>query len=71
MSPDAALKILLEHTDTQVREAAETVKASIERKQRIIALIQEAVAQLRLDIKYLVFDLEATRRERDEAQKHG
>jgi hypothetical protein len=28
--------------------------------------VQEALSQLRLDMKYLVFDLEATRRERDE-----
>jgi len=28
-------------------------------------LVQEALSQLRLDMKYLVFDLEATRRERD------
>jgi hypothetical protein len=28
--------------------------------------VQEALGQLRLDMKYLVFDLEATRRERDE-----
>jgi hypothetical protein len=27
--------------------------------------VQEALSQLRLDMKYLVFDLEATRRERD------
>ena len=27
--------------------------------------MQEALSQLRLDMKYLVFDLEATRRERD------
>jgi len=71
MSPDAALKILLEHTDPQVREAAETIKASLDRKGRIIELIKEAVAQLRLDIAYLAFDLDATRRERDEARNHG
>lgn len=28
--------------------------------------LQESLGQLRLDIKYLMFDLEATRRERDE-----
>jgi hypothetical protein len=27
--------------------------------------VQEALGQLRLDMKYLMFDLEATRRERD------
>ncbi|MDB4533851.1 hypothetical protein N9242_03195 [Vicingaceae bacterium] len=36
------------------------------RRRRIMSLIQEALSQLRLDMKYLVFDLESTRRERDE-----
>ena len=36
------------------------------RRRRILNLIQEALSQLRLDMKYLMFDLEATRRERDE-----
>ncbi|TVP98144.1 MAG: transcriptional regulator [Planctomycetaceae bacterium] len=35
------------------------------RRRRILNLVQEALAQLRLDMKYLIFDLEATRRERD------
>lgn len=35
------------------------------RRRRILTLVQEALSQLRLDMKYLVFDLEATRRERD------
>ena len=33
---------------------------------RLVRIAQDAVDQLQLDIKYLVFDLEATRRERDE-----
>ncbi|MEM7561133.1 MAG: transcriptional regulator [Planctomycetota bacterium] len=36
------------------------------RRRRILSLVQEALGQLRLDMKYLVFDLEATKRERDE-----
>ena len=39
------------------------------RRRRILALVQEALAQLRLDIKYLMFDLEVTRRERDELRQ--
>lgn len=39
------------------------------RRRRILTLVQEALGQLRLDMKYLVFDLEATRRERDEYQQ--
>jgi hypothetical protein len=38
---------------------------STKRRRRILNLVQEALSQLRLDMKYLVFDLEATRRERD------
>src|SRR5262245_48048779 len=43
---------------------------STKRRRRILNLVQEALSQLRLDMKYLVFDLEATRRERD-ALKDG
>jgi hypothetical protein len=41
------------------------VVESTKRRRRILHLVQEALSQLRLDMKYLVFDLEATRRERD------
>jgi hypothetical protein len=36
------------------------------RRRRILSLVQDALSQLRLDMKYLAFDLEATRRERDD-----
>ena len=45
--------------------AYEKVVESILRRRRILTLVQEALSQLRLDIKYLMFDLEATRAERD------
>ena len=38
---------------------------STRRRRRILSLVQDALGQLRLDMKYLMFDLEATRRERD------
>ncbi len=41
------------------------VAENTKRRRRILSLVQEALSQLRLDMKYLVFDLEATRRERD------
>lgn len=41
------------------------VKTAMHRKQTL-ELVQEALSQLRVDIKYLMFDLEVTRRERDE-----
>ena len=46
----------------QILEAHKTRKGTLK-------LIQEALQQLRLDMKYLIFDLQATRQERDEALK--
>lgn len=42
---------------------------SVRRRRRILALVQEALSQLRLDIKYLMFDLEVTRSERDDLRR--
>jgi len=44
----------------------DAVVESTKRRRRILGLVQDALSQLRLDMKYLMFDLEATRRERDE-----
>ena len=40
----------------------------VQRRQRILKLVQESLAHLRLDVKYLMFDLEITREERDALQ---
>ncbi len=45
------------------------VLESTRRRRRILGLVQDALSQLRLDMKYLMFDLEATRRERDEFRR--
>jgi hypothetical protein len=50
--------------DAAYRNAIEAVA----RRRRILSLVQEALSQLRLDVKYLMFDLEVTRRERDALQ---
>ena len=42
---------------------------SATRRRRILGLVQDALSQLRLDMKYLMFDLEATRRERDDYRR--
>lgn len=42
---------------------------AIKRRKRILSLVQEALSQLRLDIKYLMFDLEVTRKERDDLRR--
>jgi hypothetical protein len=55
----------LEHS-REVLAALDRVVESTKRRRRILSLVQDALSQLRLDMKYLVFDLEATRRERDD-----
>ena len=40
--------------------------ACLERRQRMLGYVQDSLNQMSLDLKYLIFDLEATRRERDE-----
>jgi hypothetical protein len=54
---------------TELEAALVRVVESTKRRRRILQLVQEALSQLRLDMKYLVFDLEATRRERDTYRK--
>ena len=52
----------------QIQAAYKRVTESVLRRRRILGIVQEALSQLRLDVKYLMFDLEVTRRERDELQ---
>ena len=40
--------------------------ASLERREQLLGYVQDSLNQMSLDLKYLIFDLEATRRERDE-----
>jgi hypothetical protein len=49
-----------------IQPILQRVVDSTRRRRRILHLVQDALSQLRLDMKYLLFDLEATRRERDE-----
>jgi hypothetical protein len=62
----AAIKNLPDEHSCQLMPALDRVVESTRRRRRILSLVQDALSQLRLDMKYLMFDLEATRRERDE-----
>jgi hypothetical protein len=62
----AAIRALPDSVTGEVIPALERVIESTKRRRRILTLVQDALSQLRLDMKYLMFDLEATRRERDE-----
>jgi hypothetical protein len=60
-----AIEILpAEHRQT-LEPLVHRVVENSRRRRRILTTIQESISQLRLDMKYLMFDLEATRRERD------
>lgn len=61
----AAVATLPPEYRTRLEALTYRVVESTKRRRRILNLVQEALSQLRLDMKYLVFDLEATRRERD------
>lgn len=52
-----------------IQPLLDRVVESTSRRRRILSLVQDALGQLRLDMKYLMFDLEATRRERDGFQQ--
>jgi hypothetical protein len=62
----AALHAVPDQYVAQLAPLVDAVIESTKRRRRILTLVQEALGQLRLDMKYLMFDLEATRRERDE-----
>ena len=61
-----ALNSLPDEYAGQLAPLVDAVVESTKRRRRILTLVQDALSQLRLDMKYLMFDLEATRRERDD-----
>ena len=68
----ADIKILTSIIETLPGEVQITLKGTVKQlndrlnhKSKILGMVQSALGQLRLDMKYLMFDLEATRRERD------
>lgn len=63
-----ALEALPAEYSAELAPLLDRVTESTRRRRRILGLVQDALSQLRLDMKYLMFDLEATRRERDEYQ---
>ena len=64
-----ALEALPLEYRTRIEPVLNRVLESTKRRRRILNLVQDALSQLRLDMKYLMFDLEATRRERDEFKR--
>lgn len=65
----AALGRLPDEYRDRIEPILGRVVESTKRRRRILNLVQDALSQLRLDMKYLMFDLEATRRERDDYRR--
>lgn len=55
-----------EADEERIKAAMAGVTEMVNRRGRVFHLVQEALSQLRLDLKYLMFDLDVTRKERDE-----
>lgn len=55
----------------EIEQSYSQVVDCVRRRRRILNLVQEALSQLRLDVKYLMFDLEVTRQERDLLRSQG
>ena len=64
-----AIEALPDDHRGRVEPILDRVVESTKRRRRILHLVQEALGQLRLDMKYLMFDLEATRRENNYLRK--
>lgn len=62
---ESSLQTLPHEVRVRMEPLVRRVVESSQRRKRVLNLVQEALGQLRLDMKYLMFDLEATRRERD------
>ncbi len=65
----AALQQLPPEHQGKIGPLLACVVEATKRRRRILTLVQDALGQLRLDMKYLAFDLEATRRERDDFRR--
>ena len=53
----------------QLKELLEQVKQKEEKRCKDLGRLQEALNNLRLQVKYLIFDLEATKRENHELKE--
>ncbi len=71
-----ALAMLLDRVDSlppeerrRLQDVAETTRESHEKLRQTVQRLQATLDTLRLSIKYLVFDVEATRRENENLKK--
>ena len=59
------LELLPLESRVKAQSILKRIEQDTRRRRQLLLSIQESLSQMRLDMKYLMFDLEATRRERD------
>ena len=64
-----AIKQLPPEQQAHIAQPLHELLSKLGRQKRIISLVHSTLGQLRVDMKYLVFDLESTQRERDEYKR--
>lgn len=62
----AIVSTLKTDVQAQLAPALNQLIANLRKRYDTLDLVKQALEQLRLDLKYLVFDLDSTRQERDE-----
>jgi len=66
---EALLKLPTHGDRAKALVALDQIRTTADRRLNILGVIHESLSQLRLDVKYLAFDLTATRQERDEYKR--
>ena len=64
-----AITALPDQSRREIQPILDRVIQNSKRRRAILLVVQDSLGQLRVDMKYLMFDLEATRRERDEYRR--
>jgi hypothetical protein len=62
---DQSLAFLLGHENPEIRRHAENLLVASERVKQFLINLNDKMSQMKMDVQYICFDLEATRRERD------
>ena len=66
MNFEQAMDILNDYNDPVVRQAAKVIQQHDKNRRDTINKVIKALGELRAGVKYLIFDLQCTRQERDE-----
>ena len=66
MNSDKAVNELLNHKDERVRQLANVIQVRNKQNTKVFKEVTSILEQLRLDIRYIIFDRDCLRRENEE-----